>query len=56
MGPGGGQQRACSPRIVRKTDKETREQVISQFMRRRPAQTLSCPAGEEKPKQASWWS
>lgn len=56
-GPRGGERhRACSPGIVRKTDKETREQVISQFMRRRPAQTLTCPAGEEKPKQASWKS
>lgn len=55
MGPGGGErQRACSPGIVRKTDKETQEQVISRFMRCQPAQTLTCPAGEEKPKQTSW--
>lgn len=53
-GPGGKWQRACGPGIVRKTDKETQEQVISQFMGWRPAQTLTCPAGEEKANWASY--
>lgn len=53
-GPEGKRQRAQGPGIVRKTDKKTQEQVISQFMGCHSAQTLTFSAGKSyNHKQAS---
>lgn len=51
-GPEGKRQRAQGPGIVRKTDKKTQEQVISQFMRCHSTQTLTCSAGKTRESQA----